>query len=405
MRARPVTSIVAAWLIAMAPVHALAQTEADPVGVRDRPRPEYDAQGRNLGGFDLHASLGLGVTSNSNVFAEETGEDDDIIFNVTPEASLTSHWSRHALQVAGGADLTSHQDFDTEDAETYYLSGHGRLDIGRDTQLSGDVRWANEVEPRTSPDALLVGEPVEYDQSEASAWLQHTFNRVRVGVGMASSEYDFDDAGAIDQDFRDYTQDSITGRVEVALTPRVAIVGQATSDERDYDNAPLLSSEGKTYLAGIRLNLTNLMSGELTAGAFERDYDFGGSVDGTAIAANLEWYITQLTTLSFEASRAGQESGATVASPYVEEEYGVRVDHELRRNVILSAGLRSGKRDYETIDREDETFYGDVEAIYMLNPRVVLSGRYRHEENESTGLNRYRDYDVDRFTIGASLRL
>jgi hypothetical protein len=194
----------------------------------------------------------------------------------------------------------------------------------------------------------------------------------------------------------------------VAVTPRIGWIFEASTDERDYKNTPTLSSDGTTYLTGVNVNLTDLMRGELTFGQFEREYPTG-DVDGTAIAANLEWYITRLTTLTFFASQTGEESGAVVALPYTATNVGMRADHELQRNVILTGGVSFGERDYEpggiAYDRQDEFFSADAGVDYIMNRRVAFNLRYRHEELESSGANRYRDFDQDVISAGVSLRL
>jgi hypothetical protein len=397
-------SLFAASLIAIAPVHAIAQTPNNSVSVRDRARPDYDPLGIRLGGFDLNASIGLGVTSTDNLFATPSATaQDDIVSYVSPEARLSSHWSRHALAFDAGADFSSHQDFGTEDATTGYLGAYGRVDIGRETTLSGNARYAHAVEPRTNPDALAVGKPVEFDQTELGVTARRQFNRFQLSATAARLEYDYDDVGVIDQDFRDSSENSLTGRLDAEITPRIGAVLQARADERSYDNSPGLSSEGRTYLAGVSINFTDLMRGELTAGQFERDYDSGASVKGTALAGNLEWYITRLTTINLSARRNVQDSGATVASPYVETAYGAHVDHELFRNVILSAGVQSGQREYQAFSRTDDFTSAEVGADYLLNRRVVLRGRFARDENDST--DPARDFEVNAVSLGVSLRL
>lgn len=405
LRSNPFVSLVAAGLMASLPVHAMAQEVDDSVSVRERPRPEYDPLGMRLGGFNLHAQLNLGLASTDNLFATETAEQDDTIMRLGVDAQLRSDWSRHGVQIDAGYGSTHHDNFDSEDAQTSYIGAAGRLDVGSRSQINARARFTDDVEPRTDPDSLLGADPVEFTRTEYGIGAQHDFSRFRVSAGFNSSEHDYDDAGAVDQDFRDHEEQSITGRVEAELTPRVGLVLQATSDERDYDNAPLLNSEGKTYLAGVRVNLTDLLRGEITVGQFERDYDSGSNVEGTAIAANLEWYATRLTTLSFHANQSAEEDGAIIASPYTDANYGVRVDHELLRNVILTAGVRMGRRDYEVIDREDEYTGADVGVDYLVNRRVAVNLRYNHDSLESSGINRYRDYDVGVVSAGLSLRL
>lgn len=404
LRFHRVLSAFAASLIAFAPLHAAAQTEPDDsVSVRERPRPEFDPLGSRVGAFNLNAELNFGVAMTDNLFAEESGfEDEDTIFTVSPWARLSSGWSRHALSVEGGATFKSHEDFSSEDADTHFLRGVGRLDVGSSTSITGVVGAAREVESRTDPDSPLTPDPIEYDRNDLSVSVAHTFNRFRVVGEAARSEYDFDNA----QNVRDSENTILRGRLEAELTPRIGAVFEASADERDYKNDPTLNSEGQTYLAGVTINFTDLMEGEFTIGQFERDYDGYGTTDGLAIAAELEWYITRLTTLTFNARRNAEDvvGGATLL-PYIEETYGARVDHELLRNLILTGAVQMGNREYDVINRDDEFFNGELGADYLMNRRVALSARYRYEEVDSSGIAAYRDFEVNTFSVGLSLRL
>ena len=145
VRVRSIISFFAASLIALAPVHAMAQEPDDSVSVRERPRPEYDPLGIRFGGFNLNGSLDLGATNSDNIFAEETGEDEDTIFTAGLRGRLTSNWSRHALVVEAGASTVSHQDFSSEDYDASFAGITGRLDVGSNSSLTGRARIAHEL--------------------------------------------------------------------------------------------------------------------------------------------------------------------------------------------------------------------------------------------------------------------
>lgn len=409
LRINPFASLFAASLIILAPVHAAAQTQSsdttarqESVSVRDRDRPEYDAPGRRLGTFNLNASLDLAVTSTDNLFAAPSGapsDVDDIIYSVAPNASLSSDWSRHAFTVDAGAVFRSHEDFSNEDADDHYVRATGRFDIGENTALRGMVRASHQVTPRTDPDSPFIGDPVEYDRMDTGFGITHRFARFTVSLDANNSEYEYDGAQA----FRDNDESALRGRLEAELSPRIGLLLSASVDERDYDNSPQFNSEGQSYMVGLSLN-TDLMRGEIEVGQFERDYaGVAGTFDGVAIAGNVEWYVTQLTTVTVDARRdADDQIGAFSGEPYITEEYGLRVDHELLRNVILTGSVRFGNRDYETIAREDEYSEWELGADYMLNRNAAVRFRYQHDEVDSPA---YRDYEVNQATVGLTLRL
>ena len=94
----------------------------------------------------------------------------------------------------------------------------------------------------------------------------HQFARFRASVAAGHIDYDYD----APQDFRDSSEDNFTGRLDAEVTPRMAAFVQARVDDREYDNQPGLSSEGRTFLAGLSLDVTDLIRGEIGVGQFER---------------------------------------------------------------------------------------------------------------------------------------
>ncbi len=423
----------AALLTVLAPVRATAQTQPpaqsqpsaqspaqtrpvitppqedvvreQPVSVLDRERPEYDPPGRRLGGFELSASLNLDVTSTDNLFAAAEGSIayvDDIFYEVTPIVRLESDWSRHAIGVEGSYTSQTHEDFSGEDAETYYVRGSGRLDIGDSSSISAAARAAHQVTPRTDIDSPIIGVPTEYDRNDATIGAQHRFARVLLRGDVDYSEFDYEGT----QNFRDNEESRVRGRAEIELWPRVDLLLQASADEYEYQNTPTLDSEGRTYLVGANID-GDLVRGEISVGQFERDYanPLIGTLDGFAVAAALEWYITRLTTITFTGRQDADDQVGNVGQPFITTEFGARVDHELLRNLILSAGGRAGERNYETIDRNDEYVAFEFGGEYLLGRHVAVRLRYEYDELESAGVLARPDFEVNAVTLGLSLRL
>ena len=418
MRAHRLLTTAASLLIVLLPMQAFAQEgpnnydRQSNVSVRDRPRPDYDPIGVKLGGFDLQGSLEGDAESNDNVFATESNADSDTILYSSEAASLASHWSRHSLSFGAGGTQSHHNDFNRDDTNDDYLRADGRLDIYRSTDAGAGVSMNDEHEARTDPDSPNnLAEPIQYSRDEQYAYIRHAFNRFRFTGRVTHSKWDYQDAplnggGTLDQDFRDHDENSADARVEVALTPRVAFLVDANLNNRDYSGTgPLsLDSFGRTYSVGINFDLTNLVRGEFTIGTFDQDYKNPalGKVDGTAYAAHVDWFPTQLTTVAFDVHRGVEESAIPGASILHTEE-GVRIDHELLRNVILTAGVRQAQRDYTGVARTDDTTSGDIGADYLVNRRVRLHAGYSFDHNSSNIPG--EDFDVNRFSVGVSFHL
>lgn len=405
VRLNPFASLFAATLITLLPVHALAQEvegREEVVSVRERPRPETDPLGVRLGGFTLNASVDLDVTSTDNLFAAPSGlENDDVVTTLAPRARLSSNWSRNELVLEAGAALRNHEDFSSEDVDTSFARARGRWDVGTDTALHGSAGISHEYIARTDSDILLIAAPVEFDRTEASVGVSHRFARLGVRLDAYTSDREYDGAAAV----RDSDQNGLRGRINYELSPRVGLFATASVDERNYDNNPGSSSEGRALLAGVAYN-GDLFRGEVSVGQFEREYDSPafGTVDGLAISGRVEWYVTPLTTVTVDGSRtADNEIGLASGTPYVNTEYGARVDHELLRNVILTAGIRGGEREYEGTDRTDEYMRYDIGADYIVNRRVALRARYSVDDVDSTVA--VRNFEVEAVSVGLSLRL
>ncbi|MDX2276038.1 MAG: outer membrane beta-barrel protein [Hyphomonadaceae bacterium] len=403
-------------LLAMAPMHAVAQEisrERDPnaaVSVTERARPEYDPLGMRLGGFDLNASVGVGVTSTDNVFASETDAQDDFVTYVRPDISLRSHWSRHALGFRAGGYSDSHADFSQDDVTDYYLGADGRLDILTRSEVGGGVSTNRVHEMRTDPDTPLgIAEPVEYTRDNVYVYGSHSFNRLRLTARVERNTYDYEDTpliggGVLDQDYRDHDETAESLRAEFALTPRWAALAEVSVNQREYDSDPTRDSDGSFVGLGVAFDVTNLLQGNILVTQYEQDYDDPniGTVEGTGFIGHAEWFPTQLTTVNVDAARTAEDS-AFVGASYIETHVSARVDHELRRNIVLSAGARLENRDYEGFEREDDLVGVDVGATYRANRRVNFNANYGYRQNDSSFPG--EDFEENRFTLGVSFHL
>lgn len=419
-RLRARTALAAVMLLVMSPMHAWAQASYDRganQSVTERPHPEYDPLGFRFGGFEAHPSVDIGVEHTDNLFADATNQQEDTFAVIRPRVVISSRWSNHSLTADAQAEQTLHDRFKDDDTLNIEVGANGRLDVRRNTQIGLTGRIAERVEARSAPDAPgNAVAPIEYEQRAASVYLQQQFARVRLSLVAAQNTFDFEDgvtgAGVvIEQDDRDHDETSVTARAEYAISPRIALVGEASVNERDYDlTFPQVpwnrNSEGRTYLAGANFDITRLVRGEVAFGYFEQTWDDNTvpKQEGTAVRANVDWFPTELTTVNFFVQRRNEDSGQAFAVSYLQESASIRVDHELRRNVVVTADLDSERRDYTGIAREDDVMGATLSLRYAMNRRVVVGAGYRYEQQDSTGLNADRDYEQNRFFASVGLR-
>jgi hypothetical protein len=367
------------------------------VSVRQRPRPDYEATGQKAGGFTVYPRVTVDLEHNDNIYAVATGKTDDNIWRVKPEVAVRSDWSRHALGFFAGANVIRYTDNDTENAEEYTLAGNGRIDIDRGSNIALSAQAQRLVEPRTSPTAPTAsGEPVKYDLNQGSIVLTKEFNRLRLVGRVDDKDFNYKDVrnnagtGTIDQDFRDRNELNYGGKAEYAVSPDTAVYVSAVGNKKDYDAKGVTtdrSSDGYVVGVGANFDVSELARGDILIGYMKQSYDNAAfaDIDGFSAAGRVEWFPTQLTTVGLNGSRSIEESTAVGSQGYISNNIGASIDHELLRNVLVSAAYNHGKDNYRGIDRSDKRDNFSATATYLLNRRVGLFLTYNYLKQDSSG--------------------
>lgn len=387
------------------------------VSVRQRSRPEYEAPGIRAGAFILSPTVAATVYRTDNVYATEQGQVDDTVLNVGGGFNLRPTWSRHDLQVFAGGDATRYSDFDTEDTENWYVGGSGRLDLTRSSSLGGSLQYQRQTEARSSsPAAVSLAEPVQYDRTEATVQYGQVFNRVRLLAEGRIIELDFDSAEdfnglEVSQDYRDRRTEILSLRGDYAISPATAIFLEVQGNRRSYDLSPPATaldrdSEGYLALVGANFELTNLIRGEVGVGYMSQDYEdvAYSDVDGFGARGELEWFPSQLTTVTISAARSIEDSSILGAAGYTNTSGSFRVDHELRRNVLLFGDVYLANQDYLGLAREDDRNGYRLGMQYLLNRNVDFNLSLERLEQDSSGQFRGPSYEINNISAAVALR-
>lgn len=387
------------------------------VSVTQRPRPEYDALGIRSGAFVWRPRADLGVEHNDNIFATATAEQSDTIFVINPSVSVDTTWSTHAFNAFANVNHRAYSDFSDESTTDYSFGTSGRIDIVRGSSISASASQSRGTEPRTSAGAAgTAAEPIRFDTTNFAIGADHIFNRLRVRGGYDFSKADYDDArlvggGVASQDFRDRTRHGFMARADYAVSPDTALFARYRHNERDYRLSPpavanARDSKGHTFDVGVDFDLGGLARGEIGLGYLKQSYDDPAfaDVESFSIDGLVEWFPTQLTTVTFTAQRSVEDSGIAASAGYIGTAFSARVDHELLRNVILTGQLDYANDDYQGIDREDRRWGATVAATYLVNRNVGVRAGYNYVDQSSSGAAGNRDFSVNRFTLGLVLQ-
>ncbi len=410
---------IAAILVVSVPHMASAQDLASNfkrdknVTVRDRPRPDYEAVGIKAGGFTVYPRVTGSVEYNDNIYATKANEESDTIWRVKPEVAVRSDWSRHALGAFASASVNRYSDFGTEDTEEYTLAVNGRLDIVRGANVAGSVQYQALTEPRTSPQSPVGSvKPIEYDLVSSKLTAVKEFNRLRLTGRLTDYDFDYKDGvniagGTVEQDTRDRNEFYYGGKAEYAVSPDTALTLALLGNTKDYDLAIAgRDSDGYVATVGANFELTDVVRGDINVGYMKQTYDLAsyGKIDGFSADGKVEWFPTALTTVTATGGRTIEESVAGGSPGYVSSNIGASVDHELLRNVLLSANASFGKDNYEKIDRDDKRTGAGASVAYLLNRRVGVFVTYTYLKQDSSGVNHGTSFTDNKLAASVALQ-
>ena len=363
--------------------------EPDPnVPVTARPRPDYDPLGIRAGGFLIYPSTSVSGSYNDNILATNDDEEDDFIFTVSPEIAVRSNFPRHSLNFAVRSDVGRYVDHTDEDFWDFGAAMAGRLDITRNNRLTAAASAGREHEARDDPDdpgADVTNKPVEYYAYTGALGFEQDFNRLNFGLLGTFDRNDYDEQDA-DEDQRDRNLYGARLRTGYFVSPRINafLQGGYVREQRDASNAS--QRDNNVYSAGVgtAIDFTGLLFGEAVVGWAVQEFDdsqFQGS-SGFTYGVNLTWNPTQLTSLRLDG--VGGYEPSDVGASNLTHQIGLRVDHELLRNVLIGGEVSYTRDDFQDSGgRVDNRYDVGPDITYLLNRYLSVGAGYVFTKQDS----------------------
>lgn len=376
--------------------------------VMGRTRPDFKSEGVQYGAWIFDPELTLGVDFNDNIFAAASGEESDMVWVVNPTVDVETTWSRHGVRGWAHGLNREYSDFSDESSWTTDIGLAGHVDLTRSVLFEAGYGAAELVESRaTAGAASIAAKPVEYNTTNWWIGGQADLSRTRLLLRHDKSNFNFDDAALIgggfaDQDFRDRDETIITIRGDYAVSPFTSVFARYRKNERDYDLAPPTvpnnrDSDGYMIDVGADFDIGGVARGVLGVGYNEQTYDdpSQGKLDGWGLDGLVEWYPTELTTVTVRGSRHIEDAPIEASGGFTSETFAARVDHELLRNLVLSAEVERSEHDFLGIDRVDERWSASAGATWFVNRNVGVEASFTRIEQESSGAFPGQDFEQD----------
>jgi hypothetical protein len=170
------------------------------------------------------------------------------------------------------------------------------------------------------------------------------------------------------------------------ISPRINVFLQGGFEREQRDASNRTGQDNNVYSAGVgtAIDFTGLLFGEAFVGWSVQEYDESDfdSEEGLNYGVNLTWNPTALTSLRLNGS--GGFTPSDVGSSNLESQIGLRVDHELLRNVLIGGQVRYTRDDFQNASgRVDNRFDVGPDITYLINRYLSVGAGYVFTKQDS----------------------
>ncbi len=382
--------------------------------VLQRERPEYDPVGVPAGSFLLYPQLSTSLGYVNNILATKTNTQSDGFVEVAPSARLVSQWTRNSLVATAGADLDRYFSHGSENENAWYVNAVGRYDAVGESYLQGGAEARRDYQERTDVNfPTLANQPIPvntYDGFFRGVYQQDRLRATALGSFQHSdfSSVDKLGGGTLDQSSRNVNAASGIGRLDYAVSPDTAVFVDASYHNYSYPVQGTFNRDAHLWSAsaGANFDLTALVRGEIGIGYTRQTFANPAfkTIEGLGFHGRVEYFPTQLTTLTLTASRGIDTSVLANTGGFIATNASLRVDHELLRNLLLNANFDYENDSFHGADRTDHVYTVGGGFQYLVSHSAVIKAGVNYISRTSSGTQAGREFNVPRLTVSLVLR-
>lgn len=362
------------------------------VTVLSRPRPLYQEQGVRVGGFTIRGGVDERFGYNSNITGTPSGPGSSF-FETNPSVSATSNWSRNRLGVSASADRFDYLSASRQSHTDWTVGLGGGVTILRNT-LDVGYSHVHGNEFGINAGAVAYDAPVPFDVDIVRSAYTFDLGRITLTPNLDFRYYQFGDAlsagQTITQRYRDRTvlSGGVTGRYAWSNERALVLVVQGSSSNylNQLPGAATNNSQSILILPGIDYQATGPWRYRVLVGGEFRRFDAAqyGSRVSPVFEASVIYTPTELTTLTGTFRRAVEDPEAEGTSGYTTTGVSLRVDHELRRNVLLDAtALYRSVNYFQDLGSTNAYSIGGG-VTWLIDPHLSAFATYRYTRQDGS---------------------
>ena len=363
------------------------------VTVLSRSRPEYDPVGIRVGEVTIRPQLleTVGFDDNPAGLSEHRGSA--IIETNAQVQALYDHSDTTGFATLS-VDDNEFLDQSSQSYTNWSAALGGTHTFGRDV-LTANYAHLNLNQTPADLDVPQLNSSLPFTVDTGTISYRATFAHAFVQPELDVSSYSYTNGSAggvtYQQTYRDRTivQPSVTLGYELA--PRrdlVLVVRDAVSSyNQQVSGTPTRNYNDVSVLGGVDFADGGPFRYRFLVGYETRQFSASQfkSISAPIVEAEVIWSPTGLTTVTGIAARHIQDSADETTIGLTETSASLRVDHELRRNILLQANGAYYLDDYSQGQGSQQLFTVGTGATWLLNRNLRLQTTYAFTRRTSSG--------------------
>lgn len=367
-----------------------AQQSAATLNFEQKPPPGYERRAMHFGAWTVMPELRLSAVADSNIFATSSNAEEDIIFIVEPKVMLERSTEELKIDVDAHGTIRQYAENTGENINLFGANGRLRYKATPAQTVTAGAGFERTFQRRDDPerndDLNLPLTPI----ANFSADVGYGYRPGRLGVearaGLVKTDYD----EPVD-DERDLTSYRGSVRTLAGVSSRVDAFVEAYAVWRDFrldvDNTGV-DRDGETFggTAGVALDITDKLTGEIGAGVFRATFDDPTLDEFTGFGASgaLTWLPQQRTALVLNVFRGDVATNRIGANGRVDSRASLKVFQEVRHNLRarLEAGYRHGE--FRGADQTQDDITAGAAVEYLISRHLAAELGYTFRKRDAT---------------------